>query len=841
MAKKKHKQGSARRAVQRSTPTPAAIECKARDDLAQGRYRDAIAGLKQLLKLEPRPAWRDALAEAYAGRARELADKGMLKESLVMWENRASLGEGISVELDQIALLMRLDQMEAALALYGEPDLSAAQRDRLRPVLAARLLSGDETFARRLPADDPVVLHAEAARSALTAYCGADDAALQAALAAIPFRSPYRDWAQILKALQRLPQRPDESRGLLARVADDSAFGALKRAAELALLPETDFLAAIRGAGEVTARFACILRGWPEQRIALGEALDRLGANPSPDHLLHFMARQRAILGEDWARRRGLRLLIDGFPSSMRWLVSVGMGPASKEEENLVAAWKSESRRELWQEVERWEAYARGLMREGKAHPGDRKLRIALALRRADAQGDVLARATPSADADDLDRVVANQVAESLAWDPDDRDAHLRLIHYYRRGNQLKDARRILDGARTLWPNDLRVLGASLDIAIDAGSFKKATALAREMLAQDPINSGVRERLVNAHLAHARKLVLGGRVDLARKELGRAQEWAGSAQARERLDLTAALIGLAEDWDAGAPPVRALYAKLGGGLDAYLTLALGGDAVGLAPQTVLDAIGAGKPPASKRDDLLAGLSRLRSHLDGGAKLSSALGALITNALTGAPWKALSRGETEAACDTLRRCDLHKTRLTVARSALKRWRGAPVFELHLFEAKCARGRGGYGHTDLDRLERARARAHEEGDTRTAVRIEQILNEHSGFGPVDFMDPEELDDELGGIVPDVGLITMLIDTIGLDRVLEILGVPRELRGDVKRIHAMQGKRAAINALAACFEMERDFAEPPGPKPRRGRKPGRGSAGDQDDDFDDQLDLF
>jgi len=51
----------------------------------------------------------------------------------------------------------------------------------------------------------------------------------------------------------------------------------------------------------------------------------------------------------------------------------------------------------------------------------------------------------------------------------------------------------------------MRILEAALDAAIEAGAFKKAADIAREMLALDSINSGVRERLVEAHLAHARK------------------------------------------------------------------------------------------------------------------------------------------------------------------------------------------------------------------------------------------------------------------------------------------------------------------------------------------------
>ncbi|CRI65228.1 hypothetical protein THIOKS12280014 [Thiocapsa sp. KS1] len=55
-----------------------------------------MAGFKDLLKQaqagEDSDGLRGGLADAYAGRARQLGAKGMHKEALVMWENRAALG-----------------------------------------------------------------------------------------------------------------------------------------------------------------------------------------------------------------------------------------------------------------------------------------------------------------------------------------------------------------------------------------------------------------------------------------------------------------------------------------------------------------------------------------------------------------------------------------------------------------------------------------------------------------------------------------------------------------------------------------------------------------------------
>ena len=707
----------------------------------------------------------------------------------------------------------------------------------------------------RLPADDPVVLHAAPARAALASYCSGDDTALNAALTGIPFRSPYRDWVQIIKALQRLPNRPEEAIKLLARVGKESAFFHLRRAADLAVLPEASFLAAISEVGKSTIRFACALRGWPPERIRMWEELERLGADPKIETLLRFMNRHRAALGSDWVRRRGLRILIKGYPAGLKGLTSAGTHRVSTEESLLLAAWHAEHREDLWDGQECWERYARYLINEESSagDDGTRKLRIALALRRCDRVNDILSGVTPSADPADLDQLVAVQLEESLSWDPGDRDTYLRLIQYYRRGKLLKHVRRLLGQAIERWPGDMKVLEAALDTAIDAGAFKKAAGLARDVLALDPINSGVRTRLVEAHLAHARKQVIKGRPDLAHKELTAAGEWARGGHALNQIDLTAGLIALIEDTKAGAPALRDMVERLGGGLASILELALAGDALKIPSQKLFKMIGLNKPSTAGRDDLLATLARLRTHLDTGCKLSGELTTFITKALGGAPWVSLSRSESEAACDTLRRCRLHKVRLRVARAALKRWKDEPVFEFHAFEAKYPRGFSGRSDNDIYRLEIAHDRAREAGDTRTAVRINEILAGLSplSMGPVP-LGPPPAGDSFPTV--DVAAISMVIETLGLDQALNMLDVPPEIRRDLKDMSRRLGNTEVAEALVSFIEMFSGFIEAeaappvPRPPPRRGPVPKReksqrqtADSSDLDNDHPDQLDLF
>jgi len=75
-------------------------------------------------------------------------------------------------------------------------------------------------------------------------------------------------------------------------------------------------------------------------------------------------------------------------------------------------------------------------------------------------------------------KLLADQLARSLEWDPEDRETHLRLIGYYRRGKRAEDVRRLLDEATGRWPKDMQVLdlgGGTFDVSVvrtEIGSFR---------------------------------------------------------------------------------------------------------------------------------------------------------------------------------------------------------------------------------------------------------------------------------------------------------------------------------------------------------------------------------
>lgn len=850
MSKKRNKR-SARNKTSPAALSPAELENAAQEAMQRGRFRDAIAHFKSLLKQAPQAEWREGLAQAYAGRADALAEKGMLKEALVMWENRHQLGADAPLHPAHTALLLRLGHTQETVDLYNRASNSLPPKALagVRHQLAAYCLCGDTQIVAGLPPEDPVVVHSKAAQMALAAYCDGDDETLEQALAAIPFRSPYRDGVHILKALQRLHDQPTQAAALLAKVSSESAFAPLRQAAELALVPEHELAGRLADADKATRNLALPLRGWDSQRLALFEEARKLGDEPSPKALLHFMYRHRNRLGDDWVRERGRRLLIDEAPRSLDWPLEARGKPLTEIEVAQINAWQLERYRgDPWYALKSWERLAQFLEVSAPPAPGsDQALRIALVLSRFDQDADILAHARPPSLPDSLEHEVAELVEKSLDYDPEDRQTYSRLIAYYLGGKQLKDARRLLEPALKRWPQDIAVLTAALDTALAGGAFKKAAGFARRILAIDPINRTARERLVKAHHAHARKQLRSQRPDLARQELEQAHAWDTAERFHAQLDSVDALITDTTDAQAGAAALKALNQRLGDSLNSRLTIALEAAAVGKKPQALFTDLGLTKPKARDPDDLKAFLAQLSEHQDSGAKLTPEVKRYFEQALKAAARLALSFQAMENACETLRRCRWDTPRQTFAQAALKQWKNAPAFAYHAFEAKHQEAPWKASEAQIRRLEQALDEADDQGDMRNAQRIMELLDRLPFRGspvPLEPPFPEK------GEALDASALPMLIAIMGLDKALDMMGADNEMKRELKRVEQELGRQGVIEILNDIMSGEPDdgLPPPPVPKPKRpsapkrraGRKRDDDAASDADNAFN-QPDLF
>ncbi len=803
-----------------------------------GRFRDAIAHFKALLKIDDNSQSRAGLGAAYQGRARELAAKGMVKEALAIGEVRRELCPEEPPDPGHLTLLTRAGQATAAVQFYRQAEKRVDPKTfaGMRARLGALFLSGASGLAEAMNPDDIVIVQGVAAREALRAYCQEDDAGVARALAEIPFRSPYRDWARVLKALMAVSQGGDsgEIKDSIRVIAPDSPFAVLASAVRLAFSPDADFLDGLRVAGPQVQQFAATLRGWTDVRLRLWKELQRLGEPPEPKALAALLHRRRELVGEDWAIRRSLSLAVIGAPRGGRRAPPVRT-QLNSFDSALLAAWHAEKQRDPWYVFDAWMSVIHHFQTPDPPAPRtDDALRIALIQRRLDSD---LALLDLPADmgAETLIEQVRIQLEKSLYYDPDHRPTYIRLASYYRTQRSLKDARRILEPALRQWSDDVSVLGEAMETALAGGAFKKAAGFAREVLALDPINTRARNQLLDAHLAHARKQYGKGRCDLAEQELRAAGEWSNDDKSEAKLGLLRGFVQEKNGVGSAFADLAAWMEKAGGGMTGQLALLREAARLGRQPFALKKRMNLPRIDIPEKEDLLAFLHEVRDALDVGEEVPMPVLAIFRPILKRAARLPLSQGEYEAACETLRRSDQEEARLAYARAALKCWRGLPVFELHAFEAKHEGRYWGVREADIRRLEAAYDRAQASGDVRTAHRLGELIDGLFGSSLGHPGGPTELVEDLEDPARD-------LDIHGL------LDLIRDIGSQTSDVGRRDGRAELREVLEAVLPDEIPIADDIGPLRRktprkRGNSCGKSGKDQPADGADErnQLDLF
>ncbi len=702
-------------------------EGQARAALGAGRFKDAIEQYKALLKRERRPEWAAALADAYAGRAGQLAAKDMVKEAIALWRTRAEACGTPLFGGPYAKWLLQSGQVEQVFALLADRrSLAPEAREWLEAESAAAALVAPDTWIARLPADMPLVRHRAAAQAALAAATTNDEAALDQALKAIAFRSPYRDLRPLLRAMALLRTDRQQAAAMLDRVAGGGPFERLAAALRVAVLPGSEWLAGLRGLDEAARALVFDLAGCPEPQRAL--VADLLRANDAPT-LLDVLTRYRRALPE--AQARGLcRGLLPHAPRQLNAFQSA-FGSLPEVERDRLLALAAEIGRDYdeathywWNVIHRW-----------RSDPTTRR-RAAMVLRHLASNRDFCegeadaSRTSPALD----------WLAQSLDLDPADRESELRLLRGLRERGDLKAARQRLDAALERFAGDIAVLLEAAQTAIAGGAFKKAIGLAKQVLASDPINPQVRRVIGQAHLSHARKQIAAHHLKAARRELDQARTW---LRAAGDLATAGTLRALAAEVPAeGDLLLRQALADLGGTALAKFQIAHEATRVGFDAATVLRRAGADLNVVPGPAEL-ATLARALNAMSADDRAARhALAPLAPMLLQAAASAQGSDSELALICEAMHRHHRHDLVLRFAAQALKRWPGRPVFVYFDVVARHEHQPWQMPERDCNRLEDAFELAQQQGDRRTAVRIGELLARVDGFDDDDADDDDPL---------------------------------------------------------------------------------------------------
>jgi len=782
----------------KSTPAKATVEFstevlteRARCALQNENFKEAIGHCKALIKDESRPERLALLAKAYHGRARALADKGMHKEAVMIWRNRTEFCATALADPFFFRLLAAVGQLDEALALFNEQRSELEQADQLnaaRELFAALAIAGFDQILSELPDDDPVLVDYPAALAALQAYCEGDDKALQQQLKAIPFRSPFRDLRQLLKAL--ISETAESTASLIQRIPETSAFISLAQSIGVSLLPDEALLSTLNEQTSPSRSFVLTLKGWHSPQAFINE-LTQLDNPPSPEAVIRLAARHQQLLGEHYVTLVTSRLAIHS--PNIRALLK-----RTKSRLNPLPLAVTEARRlelkdahpidifEAWGDVI---SLVKGYL-ENNEGGSETKLILALIYRHVHELEKKFGAP---------EDVLLQSLQQITHYDPEDKSAYLQLIPALRSSKQLKEARRLLEQALSYFPDDMAILTEAVETALAGNAFKKAAGIARQILAKDPINQRVRQALIDAHLAHCRKQINQKKYTLAEKELAEAGEWAKSQTDGAKVGLVRGVLQFKQqDYEAAAEQFKSATEQLGGALCGRFFLLLELSRQNCNSTSLLKQC---KLEKSIKNVELPDLLALLQHLDGALQNEAPERINKTFKQLKTSMKQCARlsytfDDGVRICETLQRYQLHELRQYYAKSALKHWRNAAVYIYHELDAEAAQSYGELSDKAYGRLKRALMRAENDGDKGLTYKL-QALTEGQFFNPFnDFDDDDDLN-LFGNPFNDVGIpsIDMLIDLM-LDNI-----PPHEL----KKLEKEMGKKDLRQHLQEIIEAQ------------------------------------
>ena len=687
----------------------AGLAVKARAALDSARYKDAIECYKELLKRERKPEWVDELASCYAGRARDLAGKGMIKEGLVLWRNRADLCDKPLVDGFYIDLLLQGGEQEQALRLLSSKDFPATVFNELETRMAAFALFSSAAALAQLDAESLLRRHNAFARAALAAYQRGDFVAMREQLQSIPFRSPYRDLRPILRSLSLLESNVTEALAAIERVPANGPFERLIAGIRVAALPGSEWFLALRELDENSQKMVLDLKGYPENQHRLILEMVNMGVTITPWQMFDLINRYRLALPET---AEGLLRRLLPHVSDRQKAYDVAFNKLSGIERDHIHALKAELRGDVISAEKHWVQMADAL----SVSP-DTRLQAALIVRHMEMEHEHHIK----------DGKLCSEgmlyLKKRVEFDPEDKEGYLKLIGVLRRENDLVAARKYLDSALSQFPKDAGVLLAAVETALASKAFKKALGYAKKVLELDPINSKVRTLVGQAHISHARKLIKSGNMAAAHQELDDADEWLRSSTERWNLKLLRAIIQT--DADAGNVSLRELLASWDGFLLGSFYLLLEAKQIGYVSDILLVRMGVDLSATPAAEEVVAFAQALGAGQFDEKILRAALKPL-QKPLSRASKKQFCEADQQMICEALYRCKETGLVVDYASAALKRWPNHPVFVYFHIAAKYHDNLHGITQDDWNRLVKAEKEAHNKGDQRTAVRIGELLS-------------------------------------------------------------------------------------------------------------------
>ncbi|MBI5446888.1 MAG: hypothetical protein HY900_37445, partial [Deltaproteobacteria bacterium] len=529
---------------------------------AAGDFKAMLEAAKALAKASPGRTANDFIFQAYSGRIRDLAGKGLWQEAAALLPLRDRVqGRRDSSDTRYAAyILLRTGQWEAALAALRPP---GGEPDEADPLIADLLLLYPQATERADP-NGKFSAGLAAVREAFAAYDEGAYAAASAALRPLGLNSPFRYWKLLL-------------RGLAAGSGEDAETAAKCFRAIPPGLPVGDLGAELLKAVAPAAGPA----PWSVHVAGIEQALKRkdpasaLGAFQSlraaspGEPMLH-----RIVAAYLWNRWHFLKAKV---PPKLWLQLKEALGPYAGDSRRFsrTIALGCELAG-LWDEAaDAWKDFLRELLSERVRFPMPLpKERVAaqVLLRIAEDSAKAYAELYPGWKDERADAwaTVELSLERALELEPGNPDAYLlgiRLARETRGDREL--AFRWAERLVKRFPDHLYGLLEAAELALRRGVFRKGLGFLQRAERIEPLHAGVRRLRAQALVLSARKRADAGKLELARKDFEAALDFhAGPRRAELELELgwIEVLIGQGD----GPARVERAVETLGGGAGALL-------------------------------------------------------------------------------------------------------------------------------------------------------------------------------------------------------------------------------------------------------------------------------
>ena len=724
----------------------------AKAKLDAGHYKEAIELYKQLLKQADNKEWRLALAQCYLKRAMSLAEKGMIKEAVVLWENYQQNAEPPYQGYGSyIGWLLQTNNAAKLKSCFGQ--LSAQQLDEHYPNLAALLglliVTEKPELEAMLPTDSQFIAHLVSVRAALAAYRNKEAEAVEQALKQLPFRSAFRDFRTLLKAALLLPGSTDQAQALLTKIPATSPY---YQAGKLLLATTHDGLELVDEllqCEQKPRQLIGTIKKFSKKQLELLDVLVKQKDRLSDKIKFNCALQYRELFGEDLTKAYCLAALAT-YPAGQRDFNKY-FGAMDEFEQCRLMALNYERNKDFHSSDYYWQQGIAQLKKQGEPSA----FKIALIMRR-------IAVHQPSSEEG------VEWLVESLDYDPDSRETYLKILQYYEHEPEEADLyKQWLDRGMKAFPQDVELLAQAIKAATANKAFKKATQYAKALLKIDPVNTFAKQVLFSSHLAHARKLIKTKKFHLVEKEIQQAEKLTiGKRYQNQAQLLRGFFVLLAEDKKQGSQQIAEAVQKMNDGSACrYFCVIVEALLMGLSLPSIQKEL----PQLPKKYQLseqeIERLVQIIQQYYGEDKsntavLHQALEKIKIIIKQSIKQKIVSEPTLLTLAECLDNIGHYELLSHCAKIALMQWT-KPIWVFYKFYAEVDGRAEQCSSFNIERLKFNYARAREDSDHRTAMRISRFIDEYykdqnpfvGGFFD-DFDDEFDEDDEDDDFDPFTG---------------------------------------------------------------------------------------